>query len=331
MALGILTILLFSTLMCATTEFAWGQAAASAPVPPEVLEEVAPEQKPEKPAESPPELPWSLKTQPEFQPSPTLELGPLTGILAPYGYSGALDTLARGWETHRLGPVRVSPFLGLTETYRTNIYQAYADKKADLVSTLNPGMRFELPLAQQHRLSLGYLGSYYFFSRYDQNNHYDHNLNVDGNFNFPGGLALRAGNTLRLATEERTSTTARQRDYNRITPYLQGAYKMADRWKLEANYLLDNLLFLKRIDRNSNYSDHNASLSLFYKFWPKTSALVQYIFTYRDHPYQHISDNIIHTPLVGLTWDPTAKLSGTVKFGYTFQNYLKSAPVRATD
>jgi hypothetical protein len=322
-------ILLVATLL--QSGVGWGQETESVPPPTQMQEkEPVPEEGPEKPVEKPPELPVSiLKVHPDAQPQTTLEIGPLTGVLAPYSYAAALDTLSRGWEYHRLGPVRVSPYLGILEVYRTNIYQTSTDKITDLVNNVNPGLRFELPLAQRHRLSLGYLGNYYFFSRYGQNDHLDHNINLDGTFNFPGGLALRAGNTFRAATEERNAVTGRQRPYKRISPYFQGAYKMADLWKLEANYQNDNLLFNDTVDRQSDYSDQTAGMVLYYKFLPKTSALVQYIFTYRNHPYNNTSDNIIQTPLIGLSWDATAKLSGTIKFGYSIQDYLQDMPQRA--
>jgi len=300
------------------------------PAGPEVKEEAAPEKKPEKPPEKkPPELPGYLaESKAPAQPPTTLEIGALTGILAPYGYSGGLDTLARGWQSHRLGPIRYSPFLEIQETFRSNIYGTTADKKADFITSVNPAMRFELPLAQRHKLSFGYLGNYYFYNIFDTNNHYDHTLNLDATFNFPKGLALRGGSSLRLATEDRTATTGTQRDYNRITPYFQAAYKMADRWKVEANYQEDSLHFLKQENRASDYNAHNAAMTLYYKFWPKTAALAQYIFTYRQHPYSRQSDNVIHTPLVGLTFDPTAKISGTLKAGYTFQQFEHSDPDR---
>jgi hypothetical protein len=297
---------------------------------PEVQEEAA-EKKPEKPPEKkPPELPGYLaEPKAAAQPPTTLEIGALTGILAPYGYSTGLDTLTRGWQSHRLGPVRFFPFLEFEETYRSNIYGTTGNKKADFINGVNPGMRFELPLAQRHKISLGYLGNYYFYSTFDQNNHYDHNLNLDAAFNFPQGLALRGGSTLRIATEDRTATNGYQRDYNRVTPYFQAAYKMADRWKIETNYQEDSLIFLKKRDWPSDFNAHNAAATLFYKFWPKTAVMWQYIFTYRQHPHNYLSDNYIHTPLMGLSFDPTAKISGTLKFGYTFQQFEHSVPNRS--
>jgi hypothetical protein len=312
--------------------WAWAQAGEGAKAAiPEVKEEAPPEKKPEKPPEKkPPEMPGYIAGPkvPE-QPGTTLEVGPTTGIMAPYGYSGGMDTLARGWQSpHRLGVVRFSPFMEIQQTFNSNIYSTTSDKKSDFITSFNPAMRLELPMAQRHLVSLGYLGNYYAYNRYDQNDHLDHTLNLDGSFNFPQGLALRGGSTIRYATEDRTATTGVQRTYERLSPYFQAAYKMADRWKIEANYQEDSLMFVDPVNQASDYNCHNAAVTLFYKFLPKTAAMAQYIYTYRQHPYSRLSNNVIQTPMLGLTFDPTAKISGTLKVGYTFQQFDFNMPGR---
>ena len=301
-------------------------AGAEAPgekqVPAQVQEEEVPQ-----PPEKPPELPTLLPSMVPYTPTTTFEVGPSFGILAPYGYGAAQDTLSRGWQRHHLGPVTVAPFFEYDALYRTNIFQTPTDKKSDFINTINPGIRFELPMAKTHKLSMGYLGNYFIYSRYNDNSHYDQNLNADAAFNFPR-WSLRFGNTLRLATEEATAQNARQRDYTRESPYFGATYKFADRWRFEGNYQFDSLTFAKQVDRTSEYQYHTMGWSLNYKFWPKTAALVQYGLLFRQHPADHTQDNTVHTPMVGLTWDPTAKLSGTVKFGYTIADYYTKLPTR---
>jgi hypothetical protein len=57
---------------------------------------------------------------------------------------------------------------------------------------------------------------------------------------------------------------------------------------------------------------------------PKTAVLAQYIFVYRVFPFLSQDNTYGSSPLVGLTWDPTAKITGTIKAGYTFSNYENS-------
>lgn len=304
---------------------AWGQLVTKE------LEQPA-EEKEERAKEPPKEIRLEeLKYFPGIlPPGPygTLDVGPITGVLAPYGYPRAYDTLIRGWRGHQVGPVRVSPYLEYDGIYRSNIYETSFDKKADFLHVLNPGIRFEMPLSGRHKVSVGYLGNYFMYSRHDGNNHYDHNINADAIINLRGGLGLQFGNTFRSATEERTAPTGRQRDYYRETPYFVATYAVADKWKLQGSYQYDDLQFLKQIERINAYQEHTGGLTLYYKFWPKTAALVQYIVNSREYPFFPRGDNSSHSPLVGLTWDPTAKLSGTVKFGYTVKDYDQEAPGR---
>jgi len=318
----------------------WCSAAVAATEPQSAnvvqppAEEAAPEQKPpEKPQEFlPPSyypgiVPYAPYTT-TFAPSPS------TGMLAPYGYGPAEDTLGRGWETHPLGPVLVTPYFEYDGIYRSNVFESYNDKKADYVNALNPGVKFQLPIeGGQHNLSVGYLGNGFIYSRFSDLSHYDNNVNGDAAFNW-SKLSVRFGSAFRAATEEPTNTggapftIGEQRFYYRTTPYFSTAYKVADLWRVEANYQFDDLFFPKQQDRIDNYQYNTVGATLFYKFWPKTSALVQYITVFRSHPYDSQDNNTVQTPLVGLTWEPTAKLSGTVKFGYTFANYWQSIPGR---
>jgi len=137
----------------------WGQETLPPAGPAKAKEGAAKEEAKEKPPEILPGEPgYRPGVLPPF-PVTTLEVGPTAGIMSPYGYAGAYDTMQRGWTSHRLGtlPVRASPYLEYTGTYRTNIYQTSANKIADFVNGVNPGVRFELPVAGRHKLSLGYL------------------------------------------------------------------------------------------------------------------------------------------------------------------------------
>jgi hypothetical protein len=229
-----------------------------------------------------------------------------------------------------LGAVRVSPYLEYDALYRTNVFQTYNNKKSDFVNMISPGIRVELPVAGTHRLSLGYLGNSYIYSRFSENSHYDQNVNADAALNF-SKLSMRLGAAYRNATEEASLlqvgpvfTVSQQRVYNRVTPYFQAAYKMADLWRLETNYQFDSFSYVKDIYRLNDYNAHTAGATIYYKFWPKTSLLFQYIANIYTHPYDSTTDYVTQTPMVGLSWVPTAKLSGTVKVGYSITNYYNS-------
>jgi hypothetical protein len=309
---------------------AWAREKPAEPAPAAMEEEK--EEIPEEPEKPPPLLPEEPGYFPGLLPlSPygTLdEVAPSTGVMAPYGYAAAYDTLIRGWRHHRLGPVIVSPYLEYNGIYRSNIFQTSTDKRSDFINGIYPGIRVELPVAGRHKVSVGYLGNYYIYSDNNRESHYDHNVNADIAVNFRSGLSLRFGNTFRAATEERSSEISRQRHYERLNPYFIATYAFADKWKLQGSYQFDNLEFALPVDQRNEYQEQTGGVTLYYKFWPKTAAILQYIITSREYPFSPEGDNMSHSPLVGLTWDPTAKISGTVKFGYTLKSYDQDLPGR---
>ncbi|MFZ2089577.1 MAG: outer membrane beta-barrel protein [Desulfobaccales bacterium] len=293
------------------------------PEPEETPQEVK-EPPPQKPAEPPGYFPGLIP------PSSlgTTEEGPVSGFLAPYGNTTAYDSLLRGWNSRKIGKMTVTPFLELAGLYRSNIFSTPTDKKSDFITIIAPGIRMERPVGQRHLFSLGYLGGAFIYSKYSSQSHYDQNLNADLAINPKGKLSMRLGDTFRLATEERNSEFAVERTYLRNTPYLMATYRLADRWKLEGNYQLDTLVFTKSADRFNNYNEHIASATLYYKLMPKTAILAQYIFFYRVFPYVAEDNAFGSSPLLGVTWDPTAKLTGTIKAGFTFTNYETSVDGR---
>jgi hypothetical protein len=296
----------------------------------EVKEKPVEKVPPPIPAEAPGYFPKGLGTSP----ANTLELsaittalGPTTGALAPYGNPAAYDTLIRGWKTRKLGPFKVTPFLQPNVGYRSNVFNSNTDRQSAFVASLNPGVRFELPVAQRHAISLGYLGNWYIFSRFSNLDHFDQNVNLNGMFNF-AKMSLLIGNAFRYGTEEPSGRELRDRPYYRNTPYVQAAYKVGEKLTVQGSYQFDLLSYLHEVDQINSFNAQTGGVGLFYKFWPKTSALVQYVITARQFPNSPEDNNIIHTPLIGLTWDPTAKISGTVKFGASLTNYSESIPGR---
>jgi hypothetical protein len=295
----------------------WGQDPESPPASSTAI----PAETEEKPSTRPMEEPGFVP--PALTPDPygILGLEPTGGPLAPYGNAAAYDTLLRGWRSHRLGKFLVTPYLAGDGLYRSNIFLTPVDKKSDFIFLISPGIKVELPIAGVHRLSVGYLGKSYIYTGFPSESHYDQDINADLNFNFRGGTRLRLGNTFRTATEERNSLFAQKRQYWRTTPYVTLSRAFADRWKLQGAYQFDTIQFANSRDKANNYLQQSLGGTLFYRFWPKTAVLFEYIFTYRDYPSYALGNNYTNSPLLGLTWSPTAKISGTVKFGYTFKTY----------
>jgi len=317
--------LLIVTFMFAGTS--WAQQASPAPEQPKVKVKVEPAERPKeelKPSQEPGYFPSVVPYDRKL----TMEIGPISGILAPYGNPAAMDTLRLGTPV-KAGPLRVAPYLETDIGYRSNLFQTPNDKKATSVFAVNPGMYVELPLAHAHKISVGYLGNGIIYPAQDLDDysHFDNNVNIDGAFNFPGGLSLRAGNYLRIATEEPTAVIVNQRFYHQWTPYFLANYAFADKWKLQAMYEFNKLSYAASAQSPQNdYNENVGSMALYYKILPKTAVLGQFMIAHRTYPSQTLSNNYTYTPMLGLTWDATAKLTGVVKAGYTIKDFETDLP-----
>jgi hypothetical protein len=297
----------------------WGEEAFPTEAPAEAKEAL-----PKKPVTPPGYFPGI----PSSTPYGSMESGPSAGALAPYGNPATYDNLKRGWHSLHIGNVIITPYFESDGLYRSNIYLTPSHKLSDFIFVLTPGLQADVPIAGKNHLSLGYLGTGFIYTTHGANSHYDQNFNANLALKLKSGWYLRFGNTLRLATEERNSEFSMFRRYIRNSPYVNASYAFADRWKVEANYQFDTLSFFKTADQVNNYNQQGIGATLYYRFLPKTSALVQYIFTYREFPNVPADNTYNHSPLVGVSWEPTAKLSGTIKYGYTLDQYQTSVPGR---
>jgi hypothetical protein len=331
---GISHYLIFTAILLITLGAgkAWGQVSPEQGTLEQAVQEQAKPQEQPKPEKV---SPIPEREKPGYFPTilfPTyygiVQAGPKTGLLAPYGNPYAFDTLRRGWVTHGAGPLLVTPYLEYDGLYRSNIYLSPTNPQSDYINAVTPGVEVELPFGGLHRLSMGYLGQYWMYSDHTEESHYDHNANIDAEINFRGGLSLRGGDAFRAATEERTTETGRRRPYLQDTPYFLASYNVSEKTKIQATYQYDIWQYDRSIDQIDNYRNNLAGLFLFYKFLPRTSALAGYVFSSRVYPSYTQDNNIQNSPFIGLTWDPTTKLTGNIKFGYTFQNYENHLPGR---
>jgi polysaccharide biosynthesis protein VpsM len=109
------------------------------------------------------------------------------------------------------------------------------------------------------------------------------------------------------------------------------SYKFATRYTAK--------LFYRNVDRQfdkkgynygfdpewDNYTENDMGGSLYYRFLPKTSVLFEYGFTHHNQNDRGLTDTNrdydAQRYWLGLMWEPTAKIVGTIKGGYYQRNY----------
>jgi hypothetical protein len=219
-----------------------------------------------------------------------------------------------------LGPLGVYPSTSISETYIDNLFLTTHDKKDDSITTFTPGVIFKLPL-RRHSLNIEYRADILRFSDYDELDRVDKLGAGYFEFDFPGGLNIRFGN--------RYYKTARLPDFlgDWDNPYytnnggIEISYKFADKYKIKFSYAREKRVFDDIREKGDNYDKDIYDSTIFYRILPKTSILLEYILTRTDNVDLYRIDNDVSEAFFGIAWDPTAKLRGTIKIGYTKIDY----------
>ncbi|MBI5190994.1 MAG: outer membrane beta-barrel protein [Nitrospirae bacterium] len=231
----------------------------------------------------------------------------------------------------RLGPLEAHPNLGFNTTYDDNVYVQNTNEKSDWYFTVSPGMLLRLPV-RKSVVEVEYKADIFrYVDTGDNNNVEDHYLRGLIGVNLASGVSLRLDDLGTRGHEARGDTNAAVVGATPMNKYYKNdfmaelGYDISERFKVTAAYT--NFYMDYDLDANSfrDRMDNGGDLTVYYKFMPKTSVLVEG--TYKDVNHREDSDNakrlnsVEYNALAGLTWDITAKSKGTVKAGYGWKDF----------
>jgi polysaccharide biosynthesis protein VpsM len=233
------------------------------------------------------------------------------------------------------GRATVNPYVGFDTTYDDNVFRTTADRIDDWYFLISPGIKLDVP-QRDNLFELEYRADIYkYIDTGKANNVVDHYLHGAAAFNFPGGMSIKVEDLANKSHESRSTANIVELGSNLSRYYsnllnAEIAYAFADRYKVAVgyqNYVIDyNLSDQKYRDQ----FDNAATLTLFYQLAPKTSALVEGSYKRVVHDNPNVSPG--ETPglnrlfnsneywaRAGLTWNITAKSTGTIKGGYEWK------------
>ena len=136
------------------------------------------------------------------------------------------------------------------------------------------------------------------------------------------GLDERYVITSDPSTSEQQSATGQARTPRRQNGIgLKFGYSVNPKIDLELSFLRTDHVFERAANANLNRNENTIGATFFYRFLPKTSALLAYSFKRTDFvdltPTELNKDNGARNMSIGLRFDPTAKVRGLLKVGYT--------------
>ncbi|RKX58744.1 MAG: hypothetical protein DRP37_07575 [Thermodesulfobacteriota bacterium] len=246
----------------------------------------------------------------------------LAFVLAPFL---ALATEPAG--NIHIGQLDIHPSLSVQEEYNDNIYNEDKGETGAAITTISPGIAFQLPL-QKHLLNMDCRAEFIEPSRhqnYEADNYFA-NIMLDLDFN---RLNVQIGDNFARDSVAPDSENDIRNDYYQNRFFLDTSYKLADRYKIKGFYrneLRDFNRFHKQEQSDpelDDYTKNEVGFNLFYRFLPLTSALVEYGYTNINNDDMGLpsTDSDTQRLWLGLTWEATSKITGTIKGGYTYRNY----------
>lgn len=236
-----------------------------------------------------------------------------------------------------------TPSLKVAESYNDNFRAVNKNAESSWITTLEPTFQLNAD-GRKSAYQLKYVASSDTFHSSHKDNNVDHHLTGDAGFEFNSRnrVVLSAGyhQVEDTASDNRNSTFKSENDkYN--TKNVGGVYTFgaeAARTQVEFGANYDEL----RYDNSKRYAsgarinsekerDATALRStVFYEIAPKTKLLVEGRYTEYDYQNKNLGgrdklDSKNKGALVGVTWDATAKTSGTFKIGRERKSFDSSS------
>src|SRR4030042_5138313 len=254
----------------------------------------------------------------------------VTSMITFFGLVSAFSAQGPGKGNIKVGALEVHTSIGLTETYNDNIYKNYGNlrSESDWITTLTPGIQFSLPL-QRHSFQVDYRADVNWFSSNSNTNYTNQRVGGAVNLDFPGGLIFKFSDYYSDAIIPRKAKTGNNSssDPYRDLPYtsndlnIMGKYRFVDRWAVEARYNNYDYAYKNSYDQGGNYKRDLYGGSLYYRFTSKMDAVLDYNFGKTTYKTTSTNNNNEQSIYLGLSFDPTSKLQGYAKLGWTQKDY----------
>lgn len=247
----------------------------------------------------------------------------------------------------------IHPYLAIGEFYTDNFFESDSDRQSEFVTRITPGIWVSLPASPYQLVRLNTLnvapgglelsrfrskgktrlqayGSYQ--ADILLHNHFDEedqvNQNAEGFFryNFRGGLSVELLDIYEL--EHDTAGSGPTSSLDKFTSNLfetSVGYDISSKTKLEVEYAWYTLGYDDDASQFRDRDDHRISGRAFYRFLPKTSALLEYNLISLDYDENVLSDSDEHQVYLGLEWRQTIKSQWRAMLGYGEKDFDDSA------
>ena len=256
------------------------------------------------------------------------------------GFMAAPGSVPSAWAVGnlQLGPVELHPFFQISESFDDNICRTEESicqdprdstktkDGEDRITVFSPGLQAVLHLGN-HQLRTEYRGNFGRYAEFKTENYSDNTLKGDLAFSFPGGLSVLLKDDWKNGHDPRGFAQNVDLDfYHRNTAGADLGFRAGPKLRLSLNAVTMVLNYAD--DARNGFRDRTDNTlggTLYYRFLPKTSALLEYGSTSvsfdEDNPVLGSVDSQVQRGYLGLTWEITARSQGTLKGGYVRKDF----------
>jgi hypothetical protein len=237
-----------------------------------------------------------------------------------------------------IGELKLIPRLLVQEVYDDNIFLGSGEntpvekEESDWITHVGPGLLFDYSFGPRGGFKAGYQANLAYYQDNDRNDWQTHRGLADLNYRSPGGLIVRAINVY-TDSEDPYSSENEYRLGDQIERWhndlkTQVGFDFSDRFRMLTYYNYYEQEYDNREDFSQDYDSHEFGLGAQMSLMPKTWGFIRYHYGERDYTSHEggvtsatDSDFSWNRVNAGLTWDPGAKLSGELNFGYQWKDY----------
>jgi hypothetical protein len=228
--------------------------------------------------------------------------------------------------TFPLGPLKLNPFLGLSETFSDNVFFTADNRKRGQITTITPGVRVELPF-QAHMAELEYYSVITRYKKdYRMDDTTDHHMNAAVDLKFDDRIGMHLSDQFARDHDPRSSsaTTGDLDVFDTNAASLSASYRTTDLIRIQIAYTRSSWRYL-----TDHFRDRDEGLiagTVFYQAFSRMSTFIE--FGHRNFAYTVEGvdlDSKANTAQAGLTWDISPRSSGTLKAGVARKDFTSSA------
>jgi len=216
------------------------------------------------------------------------------------------------------GHFRVRPALSLSELYTDNVYQDHTDVRSDYITTLAPKLSLDFAFAVKNYITAQYEGEFRYYKNADNFNKDTHHAGLFWTWETPKGSTLKLGARADFDSIQPYSATDRHKDFVEEEVFAETLLKVSAITDLGLRYGHLSQNFRNPLDAINEFDRDTVTLSILYRRFSNEAFLLEYTYYFQNNndlsgPSTDMNSHIIY---LGSQWDPTAKLSGTLKMGY---------------